>query len=65
MYSLVRRYLKTAIAFLAIGLAIGGWMIDRPADMDVECGRLNLAGSQRSDVARHHAGLGVGRKERG
>ena len=27
MYSLVRRYLKTAIAFLAIGLAIGGWMI--------------------------------------
>lgn len=27
MYSLVRRYLKTAIAFLALGLAIGGWMI--------------------------------------
>lgn len=27
MYSLVRRYLKTAVAFLAIGLAIGGWMI--------------------------------------
>lgn len=27
MHSIVRRYLKTAIAFLAIGLAIGGWMI--------------------------------------
>jgi heme/copper-type cytochrome/quinol oxidase subunit 1 len=27
MHSLVRRYIKTAIAFLAIGLAIGGWMI--------------------------------------
>jgi len=27
VYSLVRRYLKTAVAFLAIGLAIGGWMI--------------------------------------
>ena len=29
MYSLVRRYLKTAIAFLAIGLVIGSWMIAR------------------------------------
>lgn len=29
MYTLVRRYLKTAIAFLAIGLAIGGWLIAR------------------------------------
>jgi cbb3-type cytochrome oxidase subunit 1 len=29
MYTLVRRYLKTAVAFLAIGLAIGGWMIAR------------------------------------
>ena len=29
MYSLVRRYLKTAIAFLAIGLALGGWMMAR------------------------------------
>ncbi len=29
MYSLVRRYLKTAIAFLAVGLALGGWMILR------------------------------------
>jgi len=27
LHSLVRRYLKTAIIFLAIGLAIGGWMI--------------------------------------
>jgi cbb3-type cytochrome oxidase subunit 1 len=27
VYSLVRRYIKTAIAFLAVGLAIGGWMI--------------------------------------
>ena len=29
MYSLVRRYIKTAIAFLFIGLTIGGWMIVR------------------------------------
>jgi heme/copper-type cytochrome/quinol oxidase subunit 1 len=29
MHSLVRRYIKTAIAFLFIGLAIGGWMIAR------------------------------------
>jgi heme/copper-type cytochrome/quinol oxidase subunit 1 len=29
MYSLVRRYIKTAVIFLAIGLAIGGWMIVR------------------------------------
>lgn len=29
MHSLVRRYLKTAIAFLAVGLALGGWMILR------------------------------------
>lgn len=29
MYSLVRRYIKTAIAFLFVGLAIGGWMIVR------------------------------------
>ena len=30
MHSLVRRYLKTAIAFLAVGLALGAWMmIDR------------------------------------
>lgn len=27
MHSLVRRYIKTAIAFLFVGLAIGGWMI--------------------------------------
>lgn len=27
MHSLVRRYLKTGIIFLAIGLVIGGWMI--------------------------------------
>jgi cbb3-type cytochrome oxidase subunit 1 len=27
MHSLVRRYIKTAIGFLAVGLAIGGWMI--------------------------------------
>ena len=27
MHSLVRRYLKTAILFLATGLTIGGWMI--------------------------------------
>ncbi|MEO6864207.1 MAG: cbb3-type cytochrome c oxidase subunit I [Gemmatimonadaceae bacterium] len=29
MYTLVRRYLKTAVAFLAIGLTIGGWLIAR------------------------------------
>ena len=29
MYSLVRRYIKTAIGFLLIGLGIGGWMIVR------------------------------------
>jgi cbb3-type cytochrome oxidase subunit 1 len=27
MHSLVRRYIKTAIMFLVIGLVIGGWMI--------------------------------------
>lgn len=27
MTSLVRRFLKTAVLFLAVGLAIGGWMI--------------------------------------
>ena len=27
MYSLVRRYLKTGIAFLGVGLAIGVWMM--------------------------------------
>lgn len=29
MHSLVRRYIKTAIGFLAVGLAIGAWMIMR------------------------------------
>ena len=29
MHTLVRRYIKTAIAFLFVGLAIGGWMILR------------------------------------
>ena len=29
MYSLVRRYIKTAIGFLLIGLGIGAWMIVR------------------------------------
>lgn len=27
MHSLVRRYIKTGIGFLLVGLAIGGWMI--------------------------------------
>ena len=27
MHSLVRRYIKTAIVFLSVGLVIGGWMI--------------------------------------
>ncbi len=29
MYTLVRRYVKTAVAFLLIGLLIGGWLIAR------------------------------------
>jgi uncharacterized protein involved in response to NO len=29
MYTLVRRFLKTAIAFLGVGLAIGAWMMVR------------------------------------
>lgn len=29
VYSLVRRYLKTAVVFLAVGLVIGSWMIAR------------------------------------
>jgi len=29
MHTLVRRYIKTAIGFLAAGLAIGGWLIVR------------------------------------
>jgi heme/copper-type cytochrome/quinol oxidase subunit 1 len=29
MHSLVRRYIKTAIVFLVVGLVIGGWMIVR------------------------------------
>lgn len=29
MHSLVRRYIKTAIVFLAIGLLLGGWMVVR------------------------------------
>jgi len=29
VYSLVRRFVKTAVGFLALGLAIGGWMIAR------------------------------------
>jgi cbb3-type cytochrome oxidase subunit 1 len=29
VYSLVRRYIKTAIGFLLVGLALGGWMVVR------------------------------------
>jgi heme/copper-type cytochrome/quinol oxidase subunit 1 len=29
VHSLIRRYLKTAIGFLAVGLALGGWMMVR------------------------------------
>jgi cbb3-type cytochrome oxidase subunit 1 len=29
VYTLVRHYLKTAVAFLLVGLALGGWMIAR------------------------------------
>ena len=27
MYSLVRRYIKTSIAFLFVGIAIGSWLL--------------------------------------
>ncbi len=27
MHSLVRRYIKTAVGFLVVGLGLGGWMI--------------------------------------
>jgi len=27
VYTLVRRYIKTAIVFLAVGIALGGWML--------------------------------------
>ena len=29
MYTLVRRYIKTAVAFLGVGLLLGAWMIAR------------------------------------
>jgi cbb3-type cytochrome oxidase subunit 1 len=29
MHTLVRRYIKTAIVFLGVGLALGGWMMAR------------------------------------
>ena len=29
MYSLVRRFIKTAVAFLAVGVALGTWMLVR------------------------------------
>ena len=29
MHTLVRRFLKTGIVFLVVGLAVGGWMIVR------------------------------------
>jgi heme/copper-type cytochrome/quinol oxidase subunit 1 len=29
VYGLVRRYIKTAIVFLAVGLVLGGWMLVR------------------------------------
>jgi heme/copper-type cytochrome/quinol oxidase subunit 1 len=35
MHSLVRRYIKTAIAFLAAGLALGVWMLARRELRDV------------------------------
>jgi heme/copper-type cytochrome/quinol oxidase subunit 1 len=35
VHSLVRRYIKTAIVFLAIGLLIGGWMLVRRELYDV------------------------------
>jgi heme/copper-type cytochrome/quinol oxidase subunit 1 len=35
MHSLVRRFLKTGIAFLAAGLVIGGWMMVRRELADV------------------------------
>jgi heme/copper-type cytochrome/quinol oxidase subunit 1 len=35
VYTLVRRYLKTAVLFLLVGLALGGWMIARRELADV------------------------------
>ena len=35
MYTLVRRYIKTAIVFLAVGLALGVWMMARRELADV------------------------------
>ena len=35
MHSLIRRYLKTAIGFLAVGLVLGGWMMVRREIGDV------------------------------
>jgi heme/copper-type cytochrome/quinol oxidase subunit 1 len=35
MYSLVRRYLKTGILFLGVGLVLGGWMIVRRELYDI------------------------------
>ena len=35
MYTLVRRYLKTAVAFLLVGLALGSWMMARRELADV------------------------------
>jgi hypothetical protein len=29
MYTLVRRFIKTGIAFLFLGLLLGGWMLVR------------------------------------
>jgi heme/copper-type cytochrome/quinol oxidase subunit 1 len=35
MYSLVRRYLKTGILFLGVGLVLGGWLIVRRELYDI------------------------------
>ena len=36
MHTLVRRYIKTSIVFLGVGLVLGGWMMGRRELADVE-----------------------------
>lgn len=52
MHSLVRRYIKTAVVFLFVGLAIGGWMIARR--------ELWLRGATPYEVSAHTHAIFVG-----
>jgi hypothetical protein len=60
MHSLVRRYIKTAIAFLALGLAIGVWLIDvqyspRLAELAYWLVTLGTAGRIAGELTRDYA----------